>query len=78
MKRPTPRYPNKLLVIGTAVLVAGGVLRAGKKRYTDDTNVGWWLGGGWDSGITFTKLQVSGRLDPAWMTKALGALPKGR
>ena len=26
MKRPTPRYPNKLLVIGTAALVAGGVL----------------------------------------------------
>jgi hypothetical protein len=26
MKRQTPRYPNKLLVIGTAALVAGGVL----------------------------------------------------
>jgi hypothetical protein len=26
MKRTAPRYPNKLLVIGTAVLVAGGVL----------------------------------------------------
>jgi hypothetical protein len=26
MKRSAPRYPNKLLVIGTAVLVAGGVL----------------------------------------------------
>jgi len=26
MKHPTPRYPNKLLVIGTAALVAGGVL----------------------------------------------------
>ena len=32
-------------VIHTVVeVVAGGVLRAGKKRYTDDTNVGWWLG----------------------------------
>jgi hypothetical protein len=26
MKRTTPRYPNKLLVIGVAVLVVGGVL----------------------------------------------------
>ena len=26
MKRPTPRYPNKLLVIGAAALVAGAVL----------------------------------------------------
>ncbi len=32
-------------VIHTVVeVVAGGVLRAGKKRYTDDTNVGWWIG----------------------------------
>ena len=32
---------------------------------------GFWIGGGWDSGITFTKLQISGRLDPAWLVKAL-------
>mgnify|MGYP000868951442 CR=1 FL=1 len=32
-------------VLHTVVeVVAGGVLRAGKKRYTDDANVGWWLG----------------------------------
>ena len=32
-------------VIHTVVeVVAGGVLRAGKKRYTDDASVGWWLG----------------------------------
>jgi hypothetical protein len=41
-------------------------------------HVGWWLGGGWDSGITFTKLQVSGRLDQAWLTKALASAPKAR
>jgi len=39
---------------------------------------GFWIGGGWDSGITFTRLQVSGRLDPAWLAKALEAVPKGR
>jgi len=42
-------------------------------------HVGFWMGGGWDSGITFTKLQVSGRLDQAWLTKALEAVtPKAR
>jgi len=39
---------------------------------------GFWIGGGWDSGITFTKLQVSGRLDPAWLAKTLESAPKAR
>jgi len=42
-------------------------------------HAGFWIGGGWDSGITFTKLQISGRLDPAWLAKALEAVtPKPR
>jgi len=42
-------------------------------------HAGFWIGGGWDSGITFTKLQISGRLDPVWLTKALEAVtPKAR
>lgn len=42
-------------------------------------HAGFWIGGGWDSGITFTKLQISGRLDPAWLSKALEAVtPKAR
>jgi len=39
---------------------------------------GFWIGGGWDSGITFTRMQVSGRLDPAWLAKALESAPKAR
>jgi hypothetical protein len=39
---------------------------------------GFWLGGGWDSGITFTKMTISGRLDPAWLAGALAAVPKGK
>jgi serine/threonine protein kinase len=34
-------------------------------------HTGFWMGGGWDSGITFTHIQVSGRLDPVWLSKAL-------
>jgi hypothetical protein len=41
-------------------------------------HTGFWIGGGWDSGITFTKLQISGRLDHAWLSKALEAAPKAR
>jgi serine/threonine-protein kinase len=41
-------------------------------------HAGFWIGGGWDSGITFTRMQVSGRLDSAWLAKALEAAPKIR
>jgi len=41
-------------------------------------HAGFWLGGGWDSGITFTRMQVSGRLDQVWLAKALEAVPKGK
>ncbi len=34
-------------------------------------NAGIWFGGGWDSGVTVTKMRVSGQLDPAWLTTAL-------
>jgi serine/threonine protein kinase len=39
---------------------------------------GFWLGGGWDSGITFTRMQISGRLDQAWLAGALAGVPKGK
>jgi hypothetical protein len=41
-------------------------------------HAGFWIGGGWDSGIAFTRLQVSGRLDPGWLAKTLEAAPKVR
>jgi DNA-directed RNA polymerase subunit RPC12/RpoP len=36
-------------------------------------HAGFWIGGGWDSGMTITKLQVSGRLDQNWLANALKA-----
>ncbi|MHC4198774.1 MAG: hypothetical protein ACYSU0_02200 [Planctomycetota bacterium] len=41
-------------------------------------HTGFWIGGGWDSGITFTRLEISGRLDPAWLAAALARAPKAR
>jgi serine/threonine protein kinase len=58
----------------TAKLNGKAILEHTMAKPNDHT--GFWLGGGWDSGITFTKMQVSGRLDPVWLTKALEAVPK--
>jgi hypothetical protein len=64
---------------GSAIVVKeNGKVKLDYQLPKPNDHTGWWLGGGWDSGITFTKLQVSGRLDPAWLTKALAALPKTR
>jgi hypothetical protein len=41
-------------------------------------HTGFWIGGGWDSGITFTRLEISGRLGPAWLAAALARAPKAR
>jgi hypothetical protein len=34
-------------------------------------HTGFWIGGGWDTGITMTGLRVSGRLDPLWLATEL-------
>ena len=34
---------------------------------------GFWFGNGWDSGITLSRFQISGRLDPVWLANALKA-----
>jgi hypothetical protein len=35
-------------------------------------HTGFWIGGGWDSGVTIAHMKVSGRLDPRWLASALG------
>jgi hypothetical protein len=69
----------ELVCQGQAVVVKENgqvMLRHMLPKANDHT--GFWIGGGWDSGIAFTRLEISGRLDPAWLATALATAPKGR
>jgi hypothetical protein len=65
--------------LGNAMSVkANGKLIVEHKLSSPNDHTGILIGGGIDSYITLTRMQVSGRLSPVWLAKALEARPKGR
>jgi hypothetical protein len=78
--RPLPLLSDCVMELscqGRSVVVKddGSVILEHELRAAND-HTGFWIGGGWDSGATFTRLQVTGRLDPAWLASALEAASK--